>query len=267
MAVAATIRRFRTPLGQRIFAVVAAIILVSVTGLFVAIAALSFVVRDRTTAWTLGLIGCGGGAIMGALSAYVLRDLAGKLGLRVVFDDSAVALDLPAGRSLIHRPPAQHITIPLAAIGAIEARYEAYRSLGMISMQRAYMLSLKNGQRIFLFEERAQATTLASSLFATIADEIAARSGIAVRELGMVEGKGGFLAAFGTRAADWAALPLPRERAEALWRRTAATGRLAVSGASVAPGSTPGTLMAPRQTPRYPEGIYPGRASSGGGAA
>jgi hypothetical protein len=155
------------------------------------------------------------------------------------------------------------VTIPLTAVEAIEARYEAYRSLGMVSMQRAYVLSRRGGERIFLFEERAQATGLATSLFATIANEIAERSRVPLRELGMVEGKGGLLAAWGTRAANWSAPPLPPERAEALWQQAAATGRLAMASRSFAPGAMPGTFRASPQTPLYPDGIYPGGVVGG----
>ena len=37
---------------------------------------------------------------------------------------------------------------------------EAYPSIGMENMQRAYVLSLKQGGRIFLFEDRALGTPL-----------------------------------------------------------------------------------------------------------
>jgi hypothetical protein len=62
---------------------------------------------------------------------------------------AAVTLDLPAGRSLIHRPPAQHLTIPYANIDAIDARFEAYGTLGMEMMRRAYVLHRKGGELDF----------------------------------------------------------------------------------------------------------------------
>jgi hypothetical protein len=54
------------------------------------------------------------------------------------------------------------------------------------------------------------------------------RAGIRLRELGTVEGKGGFLGVWGTHAPDWAAPALPRERAMRLWRHAASTGSLDV---------------------------------------
>jgi hypothetical protein len=47
-----------------------------------------------------------------------------------------------------------------------------------------------------------------------------------LRELGTVEGKGGFLGVWGAHAPDWAAPALPWERAMRLWRHAAATGSL-----------------------------------------
>jgi hypothetical protein len=98
----------------------------------------------------------------------------------------------------------------------------------MTMMQRAYVLHRKSGEPVFLFEERALATRLQSSMFAEAVAALAARAGVTVRELGMVEGKGGFLGAWGTQAPDWAAPVLPRERAMQLWRHAAATGSLTV---------------------------------------
>jgi hypothetical protein len=142
---------------------------------------------------------------------------------------NAATLDLPRGRSLIHRPPAQHLTIPYADIAAIESRCEAYGSLGMEMMQRAYVLRRKSGDLIFLFEERALATGMASTMFADTVADLAARAGITVRELGTVEGKGGFLGVWGTHAPDWAAPAVPVARQLQLWRHAASTGTLAMS--------------------------------------
>ena len=138
-------------------------------------------------------------------------------------------LDLPSGRSLIHRPPAQHLTIPYADIEAIDTRLEAYGTLGMEMMQRAYVLHRKAGELIFLFEERAVATRMESSTFADIVADLAARAGVTLRDLGTVEGKGGLLGVWGTHAPDWGAPALPHERAMRLWRHAAATGSLAIS--------------------------------------
>ena len=100
----------------------------------------AFAALGFTMNWGLGLFMLGGAGLMAALTVYVLRDLNGKWGLRIVLDADAATLALPSGRSLIHRPPAQYITVPYADIQAIETRLEAYGSLRMEIMQRAYVL-------------------------------------------------------------------------------------------------------------------------------
>lgn len=163
------------------------------------------------------------------LTGYVARDLRGKWGLRVALDANSLALELPAGRSLIHRPQATHAIIPYGDIEAIETRLEAYSSLGMASMQRAYALRRKGGELIFLFEDRALGTPLATPYFQHLAAEIAARAQVPFRDLGMVEGKGSVLAVWGTQAPDWAAPSLPLARQLRIWRHVWATGALAVA--------------------------------------
>ena len=217
-------RIFQMPLAVRWLTLLGVILLAGVTGIMIVFAALAF-----TMQWALGLfmIACAG--LMGALTGYTWRDFRGKWGLRVVLDADAVTLDLPAGRSLIHRPPPQHLTVPYADIAAIDARFEAYGSLGMEMMQRAYVLHRKSGELIFLFEERALGTGMESSMFADIVADLLARAGVTLHELGTVEGKGGLLGAWGTHSPSWAAPALPRERAMQLWRHAASTGSAAIS--------------------------------------
>jgi hypothetical protein len=217
-------RVFRLPLAQRLLVLFGVIFLAVITGIMIGFAVLAFAVQ-----WALGLFMMACAGFIGALTGYVWRDLGGKWGLRLVLDTDAVTFDLPAGRSLIHRPPAQHLTIPYVDIEAIEARFEAYGNLGMEMMQRAYVLHRKSGELIFLFEERALATRMESSMFADIVADLAARAGAPLRELGTVEGKGGLLGVWGTHAPDWAAPALPRDRAMRLWRHAASTGSLAIS--------------------------------------
>ena len=59
----------------------------------------------------------------------------------------------------------------------------------MKMMQRAYVLNRKGGELIFLFEERALATMMESSMFADIVADLVARAGVALRELGTVRGR------------------------------------------------------------------------------
>jgi hypothetical protein len=179
--------------------------------------------------WWLGALVAATAIFLAGLTGYVLRDLRGKWGLRVELLWDRMVLNLPAGRSLIHRPPAQHLTIPYADIEAVETRLEAYPSLGMETMQRAYVLSLKRGGRIFLFEDRALGTPFETPLVAKVATAIVARAHVPLHDLGMVEGGGSFLAVWGTRAPDWAAPSLPLAQQWRIWRHVAATGTLAIA--------------------------------------
>jgi hypothetical protein len=152
----------------------------------------------------------------------------------VLLDYDGVRLDLPFGRSLIHRPREQHLKVPYADIEAIETRLEAYRTFGMAMMQRPYVLRRKTGELIFLFEDRALATECESSVFPKLAADIAARAHAPLRDLGMVEGRGGALGIWGTLAPDWAAPSLPLALQLRLWRHAAATGSFAFTAVILA---------------------------------
>ena len=104
-------REFRLPLAVRLGSLVAVVILAAVSAFLMAVAVAVF--RDN---WGLGLVVAAIACFCAALTGYVGRDLGGKWGLRVVLDSDAVTLDLPAARSLIHRPPAQRLTVPYADI-------------------------------------------------------------------------------------------------------------------------------------------------------
>jgi len=228
-------RVFRLPLATRLLALFGVTFGAVLTSTIIVLAVFVFTIHSSsepgstTAQWVLSLFMTACAGFMGALTGYVWRDLRGKWGLRVVLDTDAVNLDLPTGRSLIHRPPAQHLTIPYADIEAIETRFEAYGTLRMEMMQRAYVLHRKSGELIFLFEERALATRMQTSMFADLVADLVARVGIPLRELGTVEGKAGLLGVWGAHAPDWAAPALPRERTMRLWRHAASTGSLAIS--------------------------------------
>jgi hypothetical protein len=217
---------FQTPLGVNLVSIFVVATLAGVSVLFTAFAVYLLAIGY----WGFPMLAVAAtGCFISALTGHVARDLHGKWGTRVVMDDPMLTLDLPSGRSLIHRPPTQHLRIPYADIEAIETRLEAYGSLGMGIMQRAYVLHRKNGELIFLFEDRALGTGLASDMFSKLAADIAERAHVPLRDLGMVEGRGGVLAVWGTHAPDWAAPSLPLAQQFRLWRHAAFTGTLAFS--------------------------------------
>jgi hypothetical protein len=216
---------FRTPLMPRLLSLFGVLVLGGASAAITLVAILVLFQKQ----WELGvLILAPAACFLAGLTGYVARDLRGKWGLRVALGTQSLMLDLPAGRSLIHRPAAQHTTIPYADVEAIETRLEAYGSLGMKMMQRAYVLRRKSGELIFLFEDRAIGTPLENPLFPRLAADIAERAGIPLRDLGMVEGDGGLLAVWGTHAPDWAAPALPLARQYRIWRHVAITGTLSI---------------------------------------
>ena len=212
---------FRIPLGPRLLSLFGVVVLAAVSG-FLAVFAILLVRAD----WRVSLVLAAAACLMAALTDYVWRDFTGKWRLHVVLGADAVTLELPAGRSLIHRPPPQHMAIPYADIAAVESRLEGYRTFGMENMQRAYVLRRKDNELIFLFEDRALGTAMESSLFGGIAAELAAHAGGKIHDIGMVAGKGGVLGVWGTHAPDWAAPPLSAAERLAHWRRAAMTGSL-----------------------------------------
>ncbi len=130
---------------MRLLSLVGVIFLALISAIMVGFAVAGFAMQ-----WALGLFMMAIAVFMVALTRYVWRDFRGKWGLRVELDADAAKLDLPSGRSLIHRPPTQHLTVPYADIEAIDTRLEAYRSQGMAILQRSYVLHRKSGEWRFI---------------------------------------------------------------------------------------------------------------------
>jgi len=217
------LRTFRLPLSARLLSLVGTAVIgtmsLLMSGFLVAV-----LLVDQ---WAAAVAVAVAAAIMVVLTRYVARDLQGKWSLRVVLGADSVTFVLPKNRSLIHRTSRQDVTVPYSEIAAIETRLEAYPSFGMVNLQRPYVLRRRNGDSILLFEERAIATGMASSYFANLVGELAARAKIQVRDLGMSVGSGGVLGVLHTRQADWSAPALPLARQNTLARRAADTGALA----------------------------------------
>jgi hypothetical protein len=216
---------FRTPTWMRYFSLAATLILAVVAGIMVGFT----IVLLFAGAWFLAALCAAVAVFIAALTGYVLRDLLGRWGLRVELLADRAVLDLPSGRSLIHRPPAQHLTIPYSDIDAVETRFEAFPSLGMQSVQQPFALSLKDGRKIFLFEDRALATPFSTPMYRPMAEALIDHAHVPLRDLGMVEGSGGILSVWGASSPDWAAPSLPREQQMRIWRHAASTGSLALA--------------------------------------
>lgn len=146
----------RPSLGQRLLGALA-LALISPIAVGMAAAAFVLLPQDLASALILALIA----TLSALLVGYVARDTYAKWTLRAEFGPKSVALRLPAGRSLIHQLPAFDGVIPYADIAAVEMRLEAYRSVGLAAMQRAYGLRLRDGALIILGEDRALSTNFA----------------------------------------------------------------------------------------------------------
>jgi hypothetical protein len=217
------LRTFRLPLSARLLSLVGTAVIGTMSllmfGFLVAV-----LLADQ---WAVAVVVALCTAVMVTLTRYVARDLQGKWGLRAVLGVDSVELFLPKNRSLIRAAPRQHLTVLYSDIAAVETRLEAYPSFGMVTMQQPYDLRRKNGDTVFLFEERAIGTGLESSYFGALVREIAARAGVEIHDLGMSEGRGGVLGVVHTQEADWSAPALSASRQSRLMRKAANTGAYA----------------------------------------
>jgi hypothetical protein len=216
---------FRTPAWARYFALLATLFLGAVT-VFMMFFAILLIFNGS---WGLGAVVAALGTFIAALWGHMLRDFWGRWGLRVALLGDHMKLDLPTGRSLVHRPVAQHMTIPYSDIESVETRLEAFSSLGMLILQRPFVLSLKHDDPIFLFEDRAIGSPIETPIYEPIAAAIVARANVPLRDHGMVKGDGGFLSVWGTHVPDWAAPSLPLALQIRIWRHAATTGTLAIA--------------------------------------
>jgi hypothetical protein len=213
---------FQTPRTPVVLSIVGIAVIAAASACMTALAILSVLQGWWLMVVVMSAVAC----FLAGLAAYVAKDLRGKWSLRVVLESDRLVLDLPAHRSLIHDPPAYRGSIAYADIAAIETRLEAYGTAGAEMMQQPFVLHRKNGELIFLFEDRALRTKFHNDFFPNIAKQIIARSGAPLRDLGMVEGKNGFFGVWGAHSPDWAAPSLPADRQRLLWRRVALTGVL-----------------------------------------
>jgi len=165
-------------------------------------AAFMLVIAAATVRQTpgLALFILGVGLFMALLVAVVVREALDRWSTRIRITGDSVDLRLP---HYLNRPPLR-TTVPLAAIAAVDWRQESFRSLGLTAMHEAYALALKDGGRLVLGGDKA----MTQPFFATAAEAIAERAGAPIRDLGMVDGKGGVLQVAGMSAPEWTARSL-----------------------------------------------------------
>jgi len=136
--------------------------------------------------------------VLAALIWLVLSETYATFRLRIEIGFDSVTLRLPRRRGHV-RLPAFEGSLPLASVDFIESRSEAFRQLGMIAIQRAYRLVLKDGRTVELGADRQ----FKAPLFGRAAEAVAERSGVRLRQGGMVDGNAGLLAAAGTSVPPW----------------------------------------------------------------
>lgn len=161
------------------------------------------------------------------LTAYVWRDCQARRKWRVEMEPGELRLDLPAGRSLMETGQRMRCLLEVSDIAAIETRLESFRSFGMANIQRNYGLRMKSGDLIVLGEDRALATGLAEETMGGFVETIKVKTGLPLRDLGMVEGKGGFLGLLFTSVPSWDAPRVSTAVQNMQWRRAVVTGSLA----------------------------------------
>jgi hypothetical protein len=168
------------------------------------------------------------GMLILSTAAYTFRDGRAKRLHRMRATPQGLELHLPAARSLTHHLAALTRTVAWSEVAAIETRLEAYSSLGMANMQRAYGLKLRDGEVIVLGEDRALGSGIATGWLGTFVAQVAEHYPVQILDRGMAEGHGGFLSVLFTAPPPWSAENLDQAVQAKLWKRAGRTGMLAV---------------------------------------
>jgi len=152
-----------------------------------------------------------------ALLPRVIAETRSRWRLKIRIWSGSLEVFLPAERGYAALPPVERRTA-ISQVVAVETRVEAYRALGIASLQRGWSLRLKDGSRIDLGADRYPL----EPLFEKAAREIAERSGAPIIDLGMVDASAsGAATIYGAKAPDWSAAALD-PAAVAKRRRSAA---------------------------------------------
>lgn len=176
-----------------------------------------------------GLLVLAGVAPIAALGALIVGETRAAFRLRIALTGDAVELRLPRRRGHVQHPDVSD-TVPLGSVDRIETRAEAFRQLGITTIQQAYRLVLKDDRAIDLGADRE----MKGDLFGRAAEAIAARLNLQIQNLGMVDGAPGFLAVYGTSAPPWGAASLDEtEIAKRIAARTRAYQWMAASATLV----------------------------------
>lgn len=138
------------------------------------------------------------------LCRMVTRDYMMKNSWRISLGPVNAWFHLPLRRLLYGPAPRMSGPLPYSAIRAIEWREEAFRTMGMATINRVYAIRLKSGGLILLGEDRPIPKTYDyTTLAGNAARALAQKAGAPLRQVQMAEGNGGFLTLWGTQRPDW----------------------------------------------------------------
>lgn len=214
--------RFCAPTGQRISLFICSLLMIGLCAMVCyAIAATPAAGAGVTLIWVCLL------ATAIALAMLVFSEAAAALSLRIAADATDLHLVLPRRRGHALLPSVREI-VPLSSIRALEMRQEMFSQIGIVAIQQAYRLQLSDGRWIELGADRQ----FRKPLIGKAAAAIAARTGLGIRERGVVRGAAGILAAWRTSVPDWSTPSLPDNLAGKLSARSATT--FAIVGAATA---------------------------------
>ncbi len=169
------------------------------------------------------------GAALGAcafVEAYfaliVLEEAFAAFDLAMAIGEKRLVLSLP-GRRGTARLAAVRYDGPITAVTAIETRYEAFTFLGLTLIQQAFRLTFSDREPIVAGADRPGKPPL----FADACHAVAARRGLTVKNLGLVDGAFGIPVLVGPSVPDWSTPSLDAAAIEARWRGAARAARLA----------------------------------------
>jgi hypothetical protein len=217
------VRIWRRPRGAAILSTAMALLCLGGAVAFVAVIPLVEPPQDRPAiALTVGILAL----FLLALAAYLRRDAIGKRGGTIILTATGIELDMPAHRSLAHRPPAFHGSFFWTGIASFDHRLEAYGAQGLGMVQRSYWLVPRTGAPLLLFEDRGIASSVATPSMMPLFREMARAGGMKVVERGMARGRGGLLGAWFARGPALDAPTMPAQAQTRLWFRVWLTGAL-----------------------------------------
>jgi hypothetical protein len=132
------------------------------------------------------------GVFVAGLAALVGQEALVRWRTRITLVGDRLRLRLPGRRGYVAQAPLDR-ELPLSAIEGVDTRLEAFRSAGTTTLQRSYSLALRDGSRIVLGGDRR----LLDPFYAGVAETVAVRAGVPLRDLGTVDGEPGFLMLWG----------------------------------------------------------------------